>query len=311
MKDFWASAGHTAKKLWSDDRFFGAILIAPLLIWLAVILVYPFMSVIWLGFTNAGVIGGRQEFIGLENYRYLLSNPEFWDSLGKTAIWALGNALVQTILGLALALSLNRPFRGQGVIRNWIILPWIVPTVTTVVMWRWMLSGSFGVVNYVLVKLGVIEEMISFLGQANVAMPAVTLINSWRWFPFITIIFLAGLQRIPKSEHEASLVDGASASQRFRFVTFPYLKPIMLLMGLLGILWSVNTFDVIWLSTQGGPGSATETLALLIYDVGFKRLQMGRGAALSVLFFLIMIGFSVLYAYLNLRKDAGIFREPE
>ncbi len=298
-----------ARDLLSDERAFGYLLIAPLLVWLGVTLIYPFASAVALSFTDAGIIGASAEFIGLANYQEVITDPEFWRSLGRSGVWAIGNAVLQTVLGLATAFILNQPFRGRGVMRTWVILPWIIPTVVLVIIWRWLLSGGFGIANYVLLQLGVVSEMVSFFGDPNLAMYAVTVINSWRWFPFIAIIILAGLQRIPKSEYEAARVDGASALQQFKSITFPYLRPILMLMGLLGILWSLNVFDIIWLSTQGGPGTRTETLAVLIYDVGFKRLAMGESSAIAVLFFLIMLLFSAVYVLVSFpRGMTGILR---
>ena len=292
------------------EEVFGYLLVAPLLLWLGITLVYPFISAVALSFTNVGVIGAQSEFIGLANYREVIVDPDFWGSLGRSGVWAVGNALVQTVLGLATALVLNQPFRGRSVMRTWVILPWIIPTVVLVIIWRWLLSGGFGIGNYVLLKMGLVSKMVSFFGDPKVAIYAVITINSWRWFPFIAIIILAGLQRIPRSEYEAARVDGASATQQFRSITFPYLAPILILMGLLGVLWSVNVFDVIWLSTQGGPSTATETLAVLIYDIGFKRLAMGESSAIAVLFFLIMLIFSIVYVVAIFPKGmTGILRK--
>lgn len=296
-------------ELIESEQAFGYFLIVPLLLWLGITLVYPFLSAIWLSFTNAGVIGAQAQFIGLENYSRVLASSEFWSSLGKTGLWAVGNGIVQAVLGLTTALILDQPFRGRNFLRTWIILPWIIPTVVAIILWRWLLSGSFGIVTFVLIQLGLTSQMLSFFGDPKLAMASVTLINSWRWFPFVAIILLAGLQRIPRSEYEASLVDGASAFQRFTRITFPYLKPILILLGLLGVLWSANVFDVIWLGTQGGPGTTTETLALLIYDVGFKRLRMGRGAAIAVLFFIIMLIFSIVYVLISFPRQGQVSEE--
>jgi multiple sugar transport system permease protein len=297
------------RELFRREDAFGYLLVAPLVLWLGVTLLYPFLSALALSFTNTGIIGAQSEFIGFANYIEEIMDPEFWHSLGKSVIWAVGNAVVQTVLGFATALILNQPFRGRAHMRTWVILPWIIPTVVVVIIWRWLLSGGFGVGNYLLLKTGIISKMLSFFGDPQVAMYAVIIINSWRWFPFFAIIILAGLQRIPRNEYEAARVDGASAFQQFRCITFPYLAPILILMGLLGVLWSVNVFDVIWLSTQGGPGTATETLSVLIYDVGFKRLAIGKSSAIAVLFFLIMLIFSVVYVFAVFPKGMiGILR---
>ena len=175
------------RELFRREDAFGYLLVAPLLLWLGVTLLYPSLSALALSFTNTGIIGARSEFIGFANYIEAIKDPEFWHSLGKSAIWAVGNAVVQTVLGFATALILNQPFRGRTYMRTWVILPWIIPTVVVVIIWRWLLSGGFGVGNYLLLKTGIVSKMVSFFGDPKVAMYTVIIINSCRWFPFFAV----------------------------------------------------------------------------------------------------------------------------
>ncbi len=290
-------------RLHRSEGLFGYVLIAPLLIWLAVTLLYPLLEAVRLSFTDAGIIGTEDHYVGLRNYRDVLGRDDLWPTLRRTAVWALGNAALQTALGFATALALNQAIRGRSVARPLVILPWILPTVVIVIIWRWILSGTFGIVNYLLHSAGLIDESLAFFGSVGLAMPSIIFVNSWRWFPFLTVILLAGLQRAPRSEYEAAAIDGASGFQQFRYITFGYLRPLLVIVGLVGTLWSVNVFDIIWLLTQGGPSDATRTLPVLIYNEGFKAFAMGRAAALSMLFFLAMLTFTLAYLVVNFPRQ--------
>ena len=291
-------------KLRRSEVLFGYVLIAPLLVWLAVTLVYPLMEAVRLSFTDAGIIGTTEEYVGLSNFRDVLEGDDFWPAVRRSATWAIGNAILQLGLGFAAALALQRSIHGGSVARTLIILPWIIPTVVLVIIWRWVLSGTFGIVNYLMESAGLIDEALAFFGSVDLAMPSLIFVNSWRWFPFLTLILLAGLQRVPRSEYEAAEIDGASEFQQFRFITFGYLRPLLIVVGLVSTLWSVNVFDIIWLLTQGGPSDRTQTLPVLIYNEGFKAFEMGKAAAQSILFLLLMLGFTLAYLVINFPRQA-------
>jgi multiple sugar transport system permease protein len=299
-------------KLRHSEAVFGYLLIAPLIVWLAATLLLPLGEAVRLSFTDAGIIGTSENYVGLRNYRDILAGSDFWPAAKRSAVWALGNALLQVSLGFGTALVLKRAIRGGSLGRTLVILPWIIPTVVLVIIWRWVLSGTFGVVNYVLQRLGLIDAPKAFFGDVSLAMPSLIFVNSWRWFPFLTLILLAGLQRVPRSEYEAAAIDGASGVQQFRFITFGYLRPLLVIMGLVGTLWSVNVFDIVWLLTQGGPSDRTQTLPVLIYNEGFKAFAMGKAAAQSMLFLLLMLGFIALYLVVNFPGSAlrAVKRRP-
>jgi multiple sugar transport system permease protein len=169
---------------------------------------------------------------------------------------------------------LKQRFFGQRIARVWVILSWIVPTVVVVIIWRWLLSASGGIVNYTLVSLGLVSKPVGFFSSGQTAFESVILINSWRWFPFNAVILLAALQRIPQELYEAASVDGASILRKFRHITLPGLSQVLFVMGLVGTLMSFNVFDVIWLLTGGGPSQATTTLPVLIYDTRRRCLWL-------------------------------------
>jgi multiple sugar transport system permease protein len=264
------------------------------MLWLAGTILYPLFSAVALSVQDIKVIGTPGEFVGLANYTRLLGSDSFWEALGRSAVWVVGNAVVQTLAAFAAALLLNQRFRGRGAARIWIILSWIVPAVVVVIIWRWLLSSS-GVVNYLLTSLGIVAEPLGFFSSREAATASVILINSWRWFPFMTVTLLAGLQSIPREIYEAAAVDGATAIQRFFSITFPLLQPVLFVLGLVGTLMSFNVFDVIWLLTGGGPSSATTTLPLLIYDTAFTKYRLSQAAAISVVSGLLLLLFAVLF----------------
>ncbi|MBB5753142.1 carbohydrate ABC transporter permease [Prosthecomicrobium pneumaticum] len=270
------------------------LLIAPALGLLAATLVIPIVSAVDISLHDIRVIGAAGPFSGADNYLRVLADPTFWAALGTSAVWVVGNALVQTLLAVIAALVLDQRFPGVRIARVWIILTWIVPTVVIVIIWRWLLSPSGGLVNPLLIQLGLIDRPVGFFASGPMAMTSLILINSWRWFPFVAVMLLAALQRIPADVYEAAAVDGANPLQRFFAITWPLLKPTLLVLTVMGTLLSFNVFDVIWLLTAGGPAGATRTLPVLIYETAFKAYRMGDAAAMSVIASLLMIGLAVM-----------------
>ncbi|MCL4237909.1 MAG: sugar ABC transporter permease [Anaerolineae bacterium] len=278
----------------SSATLIGYAFVMPLMLWLAATILYPLVASVALSLQNIKIIGSTGEYVGLENYSRILESPRFGEALQRSAIWVVGNAVVQTVLAFAAALTLKQRFVGNRLARIWIILSWIVPTVVVVIIWRWLLSAS-GIVNYALVNLGISSKPIGFFSTGDTAFASVILINSWRWFPFNAVIFLAALQRIPQELYEAASVDGATTVRKFFHITLPSLRPVLFVMGLIGTLMSFNVFDVIWLLTGGGPSGATTTLPVLIYETAFKRYRLSQAAAMSVTTGVILLIFAALF----------------
>lgn len=273
----------------------GYLFVAPLLLWLAGAILYPLLSAVYLSVQDVKVIGTGGAFVGLDNYVTVLGASRFWEALWRSLGWVLFNAILQTILAFITALILKQNFRGRDVARSWVILPWIVPTVVVVVIWRWLLNASGGIINYVLLSLGLVDQAVGFFGSGGMAYASVVAINSWRWFPFITVVLLAALLRIPQELYDAAAVDGASSVQQFFQITLPSLQPVLFVLGLVGTLLSFNVFDVIWLLTGGGPAGATTTLPVLIYETAFKQYRLSQAAAMSVIVGLILLLFAALF----------------
>lgn len=270
------------------------LFVSPALLFLLAVLGWPLVQAVILSFQDVGVIGSEGHFIGLDNYAAVLGGGGFWYAFGRSIVWVLGNAIVQTALALATALILNQKFPGVKIARTWVILTWIVPTVVVVIIWRWLLSTSGGMINPLLVQAGILERPVGFFSGRDSAMASLVLINSWRWFPFTALMMLAGLTRIPGDLYEAARIDGAGTWQRFKRITWPLLQPTLMVLGVVGTLLSFNVFDVIWLLTAGGPSGGTQTLPVLIYETAFKGYRLSEAATISVLTSILLMGFAFL-----------------
>ena len=281
------------------------LFVAPALLFLLAVLGWPLVQAVILSFQNVGVIGTTGKWVGFDNYVAVLGGNNFWRALGRSALWVLANAVVQTAVALGVALILHQKFPGVRVARTWIILTWIVPTVVVVIIWRWLLSTSGGMVKPLLIQAGIIQRPIGFFATRESAMTTLVLINSWRWFPFVALMMLAGLTRIPSDLYEAARIDGASARKRFTRITWPLLQPTLMVLGVVGTLLSFNVFDVIWLLTAGGPSQATQTLPVLIYETAFKGYRLSEAATVSVLTSLLLMAFALLATRaLNVSEEA-------
>ena len=269
------------------------VLVAPALALLAAVLAWPLLAGLHLSFHDARIVGTTGAFVGLANYAEVLGDPAFWASARLSLAWVAANAALQTVLALAAALILHQRWRGVAVARTWIVLSWLVPTVVVVMIWRWLFSTSGGVVNPALIGLGLTERPVGFFATPHGAFATLVFINSWRWFPFIALMILAGLTRIPADLYEAARVDGAGPWQRFTRITWPLLAPTLTVLLVIGTLLSFNVFDVIWLMTAGGPAGGTRTLPVLIYETAFRSYRISEAATIAVLATLLLMAFAI------------------
>jgi multiple sugar transport system permease protein len=286
------------------SRLLAFAFIAPALAMLVLILGWPLVSAFLLSLQDVRSVGTAGQWVGLANYQKVLADPVMWRAMGMSFAWVLANAILQTILALMAALVLNERFPGVTIARTWIILTWIVPTVVVVIIWRWLFSTSGGIINPLLIEAGLIERPIGFFGTPWSAFATLVFINSWRWFPFITLMLLAGMTRIPADLYEAARIDGAGTWKRFSRITWPLLKPTLAVLGVVGTLLSFNVFDIIWLLTSGGPAGGTRTLPILIYETAFKGYRLSEAATLSVIATAILVTFALLTAR-SMDREAG------
>jgi ABC-type sugar transport system permease subunit len=234
-------------------------------------------------------------FVGIDNYAEALGDPRFWSALGHTAFFAAASVGLELIIGLWLALALNRAFRGRGLVRAAVLVPWAIPTVVSALLWRFMFEGRTGIVNSVLVGIGAFSEPIVWFIEPAAAWVPVILADVWKTTPFVALLLLAGLQNIDASLYEAARIDGASAWRQFRHVTLPLLKPAILVALIFRTLDAFRVFDLIYALTGGGPGTSTEPIALYTFNALLQNLQFGYGSALSVIVFLITFCLALIY----------------
>ena len=276
------------------DQIIGLALVAPLLIWLLVTVVYPLFYTFSLSLQNQGLLGSESEFVGLANFIDLFKDTAFWNGLKNSVIWTVGNSILQGIGGLTVAMLLNQKFRGKKLLRVWVIFPWIIPTVVMAIVWKWILNSTYGVIGWIIVRLGFASTPPVFLGDMFNSLPTIIFVNSWRWVPFMAVVMLAALQTIPSEVYEAAKVDGAGAVKTFFSITLPSIQGTMSTMFLIGTLFSFNMFDVIWLMTEGGPMDVTTTLPVMIYKAAFKTFQISKAATISVVVFFILAAFVLI-----------------
>ncbi|OSP55784.1 carbohydrate ABC transporter permease [Pseudoruegeria sp. SK021] len=268
---------------------FGYLLLAPAVILMALIIVYPILLSVDISFQDVRIarVGASDKPWTLDNYRWLFASHEFWRACWVTAkmvVFVGGTALV---IGLATALLVNQKFKGRALARLFVALPWAVPEVVATVIWAWMLDSSFGVVNWALLRLGIISEAIQFSQNSTAAFFAVCVVMIWKGYPLMTIMLLAGLQSIPEEQYQAAKVDGASVWQRFWYVTVPNLAPVMGVTLIMTTLWVFRDFAIIHVLTGGGPLGATTTLSIMTFEQSFSYFRMGQGAAVGVVTMLI------------------------
>jgi multiple sugar transport system permease protein len=267
---------------------------------------YPILRAFWLSlFTQNLGTQLQLNFSGLENYGRMIGDGRFWQSMGNTTVFTVGSVLLELIIGMGVALVLNQSFRGRGVVRTIALLPWALPTALMGLAWAWIFNDQYGIVNDILLRLGLIETGISWLGDPTLAMIAVILADVWKTTPFIALLLLAGLQSISSDLYEAHSIDGATAWQSFWKITVPLLLPQIVIALLFRFAQAFGIFDLIQVMTGGGPAGATETVSLYIYGTVMRYLDFGYGAALVVVTFLLLVAAVAIAAYFLSRARAN------
>jgi multiple sugar transport system permease protein len=283
------------------QQLWGLLTIAPALFLILALTLYPVAYSLWLSLLEKHSFFPQQRFIGLENYFYLWNDPEFWSGLWLGVVYSVWTILFQVILGVAAALILNESFMGRGLVRAIVLFPYMVPTIVAVILWKWLLNDTYGVVNYWLFAFGIVRDPISWLGADHI-MLSVIVMSIWQFFPFVLLSILARLQTIPPELYEAAKVDGASAFRRFMHVTLPQIRGILFVVILLRSIWMFTKFDTVWLMGEGaGAGRFIRTLPVYAYMRTLTYYQAGLGAALAVIMFAILVVCTIIYF--------GMFRE--
>ncbi|BCB75260.1 sugar ABC transporter permease [Phytohabitans flavus] len=281
---------------------------APALIYLLVFMVYPILYTFYLSFRGANAVNflsGTAPFVGLDNYRAVLSSPTFVRTLVITLTFTICSLAFQHVIGFALALFFNREFPFVRLFRALLLLGWMLPAVVNASLWRWMFSGSFGVVNSLLETVGLGGLQHDWLTDPNTALGAVIVADVWVGIPFHMLLLHAGLQSLPGSVYEAARIDGASAWRQFTSITVPLMRPIMFTALLLGFVQTFKSFDIIYVMTGGGPAGATTVLPVSVYNLSFDYFQFGQGAAAANILLVIPLLLSIVYLWNRRREDAA------
>src|SRR5215208_6334168 len=271
-----------------DERWLAFVLLVPTVVLLGMFIAYPFVRGILLSVTNSRV-GVPGDFVGLANFYKIFNDSIFRTSVYNTFLYTFVTTVFKLALGLWLALLLNRHFRGKAFVRAFILLPFIIPTVLSTFAWKWMFDPTFSVLNWILFQLGLIDGRINWLGDPNLAMISVMIVNIWRGVPFFAITLLAGLQTISPELHEAAAIDGARAWNRFRHVTWPLLLPVTMVVVLFSVIQTFADFQLVYVLTGGGPANATHLFATYAYQIGVGTGLLSEGAAVSLAIFPVLL----------------------
>ena len=281
------------------------LLLLPALIVMLAVVIVPIINAVSMSFQSYNLTKPKKiGFIGLQNYATLLHDPLFWSSLLRTAIWVVFGVGCQFLFGFLLALVLNKQFKGRGVVRAVSLIPWVTPGVLIALMWRWMYDGNYGVINDLLMRLGLIKENIAFLSKPGTAMPSVIVTIVWQGIPFFALMLLAGLQGISYDLYEAASIDGATGWQKLIYVTIPSLRNTIFVTTMLRIIWVANSVDVIFNMTEGGPAYATQTLSVYIYKKA-SALDMGYASAMAIMLMLVLLLAAIPYLRNTFRDQEG------
>jgi multiple sugar transport system permease protein len=269
------------RRLTEREDVFSWLMVIPPVLFLMALVGYPFVYGIWLSLQDRPV-AKPGVFIGLGNFITDFHDPVFWQVAQNTFVYTLSATALKMAGGLALALVMNQDFKFKNLIRAVMLLPFIVPTVLSTIAWMWILDPSFSVVNWFLIHWGIANPGPSWLGNPNLAMFSLIMVNTWRGLPFYAITLLAGLQTISPELYEAATIDGASAWARFRYITAPLLKPVIFIVTMFSVIFTFSDFQLVYVLTRGGPANATHLFATYAFDVAMSGGQFGLGASIAL-----------------------------
>ena len=269
---------------------------APAVLIIAATILVPFGIAVFLSLHKWNLKRpGRERFIGLENYADWLTDKDFWIPLQTTATFAILAVLTIVVVALLIALLLNENFPGRGALRALLLVPWAIPSVVNALLWKWLLNPQYGLVNAVWLELGIISEYQNMLGSMPSVMIWLVIAYSWIHIPLATLLLLSGLQTIPGDIYESAIVDGAGVLQRFAFITFPLLRPMLTIVVIFEMIFAFKVFDIIFVLTAGGPADATNVLGWQIYTETFRKLDFGAGSSIAMLLGIITLALAILF----------------
>lgn len=290
------------------DNEFAFILIMPAFIFITALTIYPLLQAIWLSlhkYNLVEVVFEGKPFIGLSNYFQIIKDERFWFTLKNTALFVGVTVFFQTVFGFIIALIANYKFKARGLVRAAILLPWALPTSINAMIWKWLFNAEYGFFNDIFLRLGIISEKITWLADVETAMPSIMSTAVWKVSSFMGLLILAGLQSIPEEIYESAKIDGATKFQQFWNITFPLVKPALMVALIFRTRDAFRVFDLIYVLTGGGPGNSTESIAIYTYKTTFSNLSFGYGSSLAIIMFLISLLISYIY-FRVLRKEGDL-----
>jgi len=287
------------------QTYLGVLFILPAFTLIGIVCLYPFIYNFVLSFSKKDLLNpaGGTSWIGFKNFTWALNSEESLNAFKNSIILTAGAVSLQLVIALGVALLLNKPFKGRGLIRGIFIFPWATPTVVAALIWNWLLMEKFGIVNYLLSSLGLTKKSISWFGDPSLAMISVIIAHIWKNLPWTLLVIIAALQSIPQSITDAAKVDGASALKEFWYITLPQLRFAITVVVILRVIWTFNWFDYVYLLTGGDPASVTRTLPLEVYFTAFRSYRMGRAASIAVIMSVVLIIFSIIFSRAQSKKE--------
>jgi multiple sugar transport system permease protein len=282
-------------RLAASERRTALFLVFPAVLLVAVLMYYPMLRAFVQSFFDTSMLHPEPKFIGFQNYTTLFPDQRFWLLVRNSLVWTLVVVAFQAVFGLASALLLNQNLPAKGFMRALVLLPWVLPGVVNAILWRFMYDPQLGLINSILIGAGLTTVKTAWLAQGSTALLALIIAAIWKGFPFSTVMYLAALQSVDQEQLEAAHIDGANAVQRFFNVTLPAISGIVRLNLLLTTIWTFNYFDLIWVTTRGGPNGTTHIFPTIIYEVGLTQFNFGRASAYGVIAVVALLIFAVLY----------------
>ena len=291
-----------SKRFFDSTQVSGLWFALPAALTLTLVVAYPLLYGFYISLFETNLLN-RWDFVWFKNYTRIFTNAKFAGTIFTTLKFTVGAVFGQFIVGLSLALLLNTQVFGRAAFRTILIVPWLFPEVVVALLWKWMFNPLYGLFNDALLKLNVISEATSWLGNPDTALPSVVLVAIWKGYPLVMLLMLAGLQAIPQEQYESAEIDGTSWLQSFYFITLPNLRNVIMISLILNTVWWFKHFAIIWILTQGGPIKATSVISIDIYKTAFESFRFGPAAGLAVIVFFIVFFISFIYQWLLGRDD--------
>ena len=278
-----------------QEKWIPYTLLLPSLILIVALYGYPILLTFWQSFNEVNLLTSTREFIGLSNYKEIFRDPSFYNTLGITVKYTFITVLLKIFLGFGFAYILSRKIFLKKQFRFLVLIPWAIPQVAVSTLWSWILNGEYGYLNYYLMDIGLISEPLRFLSDPNLAFYCASFVDAWIGISLVSMMFLSGLEAIPRSLYEAAEVDGAGYFKQFIDITIPGIKKLFMTVLILVTIWTFNSFNVIYVLTKGGPMRATETLIIRIYQEAFSRFDLGMSSTLTVITVVILSIMTLIY----------------